>query len=225
MKNIYAKTFANLFALIVVMALALFAPAGTVRYWQAWVYLAIYIVATVLITLYLIRRDPALLERRNAGGPMRERQAKQKVFNLFASIGFVALMIVPALDRRFGWSSVAAPIVIAGDVLTAAGLWLIFLVFRANTFASATIELAESQEVISTGPYALVRHPMYASGLLFLIGTPLALGSYWGLVAVAFTTLFLVLRLLDEEKFLASNLPGYVEYQRKVHHHLVPYMW
>ena len=144
---------------------------------------------------------------------------------LFASIGFIALLVVPALDYRFRWSEVPLPGVIAGDLLVAIGFYFIFLVYRENTFTSATIEVAENQKVISTGPYAVVRHPMYASALLYLIGTPLALGSYWGLVALAFMTPFLIWRLFDEERFLAKNLPGYTEYQEKVQHRLLPYVW
>jgi protein-S-isoprenylcysteine O-methyltransferase Ste14 len=144
---------------------------------------------------------------------------------LFASSGFIALLVVPALDYRFGWSAVPLSVVTAGNILVAIGFYLIFLVYKENTFTSATIEIVENQKVVSTGPYALVRHPMYASALLYLIGTPLALGSYWGLLALVFMMSFLTWRLLDEEKFLAMNLPGYVEYQEKVRHRLVPYVW
>jgi protein-S-isoprenylcysteine O-methyltransferase Ste14 len=225
MKSLYAKTLVSLVALTVVMGLLLFVPAGTIRYWQAWVYLAIFTGASLLTSLYLIKKDPALLRRRLSGGPMAERETTQKIIMLFASIGFIALLVVPALDHRFGWSVVPLSVVAAGDTLVAIGFYFIFLVYKENTYTSATIEVAENQKVISTGPYALVRHPMYASALLYLIGTPLALGSYWGLLALAFMMSFLIWRLVDEEKFLAKNLPGYVEYQKKVQHHLVPYVW
>jgi protein-S-isoprenylcysteine O-methyltransferase Ste14 len=225
MKNLYAKTFVSLVALTVVMGLLLFSPAGTMHYWQAWVYLAIFTAASGLTSLYLIRKDPALLMRRMRGGPTAEKETTQKIIMLFASAGFIALLVVPALDYRFGWSAVPLAVVAAGDVLVAIGFYFIFLVYKENTFTSAPIEVAENQKVISTGPYALVRHPMYASALLYLIGTPLALGSYWGLLALAFMVSFLVWRLVEEEKFLAKNLPGYVEYQKQVQHHLVPYLW
>jgi protein-S-isoprenylcysteine O-methyltransferase Ste14 len=132
---------------------------------------------------------------------------------------------VPALDHRFGWSAVPSGVVAAGDALVAIGLACIVLVYRENTFTSATIELAEHQRVVSTGPYALVRHPMYASGLLYVIGTPLALGSSWGLVPLAAMAPLLLWRLLDEERFLAAKLPGYVEYMRRVRSRLVPFVW
>jgi protein-S-isoprenylcysteine O-methyltransferase Ste14 len=225
MKSLKARAGLALAVLTVVMGLLLFVPAGTVHYWQAWVYLAIFTSASVLTTLYLMRKDPALLERRMSGGPMAEKRATQKVIMLGTSIGFIALLVVPALDRRFGWSAVPPGVVVAGDVFVAVGFYLVSLVYRENTFTSATIEVAENQKVISTGPYAIVRHPMYASASLYLLGTPLALGSYWGLVPIAAMMPFLIWRLFDEERFLARNLPGYTEYQKGVRHRLVPFVW
>jgi protein-S-isoprenylcysteine O-methyltransferase Ste14 len=146
----------------------------------------------------------------------------QKIIMLFASIGFIASLVVPALDHRFMWSSVPRFAVIAGDLLTAVGFYLIFLVYKENSFTSATIEIGEDQRVVSTGPYAFVRHPMYAGGLLLFIGSPVALGSYWGLLAFVAALPALVWRLLDEERFLAKNLPGYVEYCAKVRWRLIP---
>jgi protein-S-isoprenylcysteine O-methyltransferase Ste14 len=225
MKNLYTKALLSLVALAVSMGLLLFAPAGTAQYWQAWLYLGIFTGASLLTTLYLIKNDPALLKRRMTGGPTAEKETTQKIIMLFASIGFIGLLVVPALDHRFGWSMAPFPVVIAGETLVAIGFYFIFLVYRENTFTSATIEVAKDQKVISTGPYALVRHPMYASAFLYLIGTPLALGSYWGLLALLFMISVLIWRLFDEEKFLAKNLPGYREYQKQVQHRLVPYVW
>jgi protein-S-isoprenylcysteine O-methyltransferase Ste14 len=225
MKSLNAKAWFALAVVAVVMGLLLFVPAGTVEYWQAWGYLSIFTGASALITLYLMRKDPALLERRMSGGPMAEKQPVQKLIMLCVSVGFIALLVVPALDHRFEWSTVPLGGVVAGDVLVAVGLGLVFLVYRENTFTSATIEVAEKQKVISTGPYAIVRHPMYASASLYLLGTPLALGSYWGFVPIAAMMPFLIWRLLDEERFLARNLPGYTEYQKRVRHRLVPSVW
>jgi protein-S-isoprenylcysteine O-methyltransferase Ste14 len=225
MKSLNAKAWFALAVVAVVMGLLLFVPAGTVEYWQAWAYLSIFTGASALITLYLMRNDPALLERRMSGGPMAEKQPVQKLIMLCVSVGFIALLVVPALDHRFEWSTVPLGGVVAGDVLVAVGLGLVFLVYRENTFTSATIEVAEKQKVISTGPYAIVRHPMYASASLYLLGTPLALGSYWGFVPIAAMMPFLIWRLLDEERFLARNLPGYTEYQKRVRHRLVPSVW
>jgi len=225
MGRLWAKTILSLVALAAAMGLMLFVPAGTVHYWQACTFLAVFVGASLLISLYLLRRDPALLQRRLKGGPTAEKQTAQKIIMAFASTGFVSLLVVPALDHRFGWSRVPAGIAIAGEVLILIGFYFTLLVYKENTFTSAIIEVAENQVVISTGPYALVRHPMYSSAILYLIGMPLALGSYWGLVGLLFMVPSLIWRLLDEERFLAKNLSGYVQYQQKVAYRLVPYVW
>jgi protein-S-isoprenylcysteine O-methyltransferase Ste14 len=220
--NLNTKAWLALIVLAFVMAAVLIVSAGTLHYWQAWVYLAVFFGASIFHTLYLMKHDPMLLQRRLKGGPTAERERTQRIIMLGTSIGFTALLVVPGLDHRFQWSLVPLPIVIAGNALVAAGCYIIFLVFRENTFTSATIEIASDQKVISTGPYAWVRHPMYAGGLLYLLGMPLALGSYWGFLALVATMPFLLWRLFDEEKFLVKNLSGYSEYMRRVQWRLVP---
>jgi protein-S-isoprenylcysteine O-methyltransferase Ste14 len=153
---------------------------------------------------------------------MAEKRAIQKIIVLCAAIPAIATFIVPALDRRSGWSNVPSWLSIVGDLLIIVGMWMVFRVFKENSFGSSTIEIANDQKVISTGPYAIGRHPMYASAAMYFMGMSLALGSYWGLIASVLTILGLVWRLLDEEKFLAENLPGYTEYCAKVHWHLIP---
>jgi protein-S-isoprenylcysteine O-methyltransferase Ste14 len=222
MSNLNLKAWLWLIYLALVMALLLFAPAGTLRYWQAWVYLVVFFAISALTTLDLMKNDPALLRRRMRGGPGAEKEASQKIIMLFALIGFDALLVVPALDRRFHWSDMPVPIVIAGDLLTIAGFAIIFLVYRENSFASATIEVAPDQRVIATGPYAIVRHPMYAGALLYLLAMPLALGSWWALLIVATLAPFIVWRLIDEERFLAARLPGYAQYRAKIRWRLIP---
>jgi protein-S-isoprenylcysteine O-methyltransferase Ste14 len=207
------------------MALLLMLTAGSTRYWQGWVYLAVFGGASIVATADLIRRDPALLERRMRGGPTAETRTAQRIIMAVVSLGFIALLVVPALDYRFGWSRVPTGVVWLGNLLVLVGFALIMRVYRENTYTAATVQVAEGQTVISTGPYALVRHPMYASALLYLIGTPLALGSYWGLVPFALIVPGLIWRLLDEENMLAQQLPGYTEYQRKVRRHLLPGIW
>jgi len=223
--NLNARAWRALAILVLAMGLILFVPAGSLRYWQGWVYLAIFITASAFTTLDLLNRDRALLERRMKGGPTAETRPAQKVIMLFVSIGFVALLVVPALDYRFGWTFVPLLVVVAGDVLVAIGMFLIFLVYRVNTYTAATVQVAEGQKVISTGPYAIVRHPMYASGSLFLAGMPLALGSYWGFVPTAVMAPFLIWRLLDEERLLTKSLPGYTGYRERVRYRLVPFVW
>jgi protein-S-isoprenylcysteine O-methyltransferase Ste14 len=220
-----ARAWLALAILAGVMCALLFGTAGTTRYWQAWVYVSIFVGASVLTTLYLIKNDRALLARRMRGGPMFEKEGTQRIIMVFTSLGFSALLVVPALDHRFGWSTVSVGAVVLGDILVAIGFYFIFLVYRENTFTAATIEVATGQKVIATGPYAVVRHPMYASGSLYMFGTPLALGSYWGFLALAAMMPFLLWRLLDEERILTRDLPGYAEYRQRVRHRLVPMVW
>jgi len=219
------KAFRGLLFLLLVMVALLFIPAGTLDYWQAWTFLAVYFVSSLAITLYLIKNDPKLLERRMSAGPTAEKETTQKIIMLFASLGFIGLIIFPALDHRFAWSHVPPYAALAGDVLVVLGWLAIFFVFKENTFTSATIELAPDQKVISTGPYAFVRHPMYAGGIVMLLGVPIALGSWWGLLVIVGMMPALIWRLFDEEKFLARNLQGYVEYQKKVQYRLIPLIW
>ena len=225
MRALHRKAFISLALLVLAMALLLFGAAGTLRYWQAWLFLATYSAVSFALTLYLIKRDPALLARRMRGGPFAEREPTQKIIMSFASLGFIALLVLPAVDHRLGWSDMSPAIAIAGDLLMLLGWLGIFLVFRENSFASATIEQAGDQRVISSGPYFWIRHPMYGAGFLLLLGIPIALGSWWGML-VAFAILpALIWRLLDEERFLAQNLPEYAKYQSRVRHRLLPLLW
>jgi protein-S-isoprenylcysteine O-methyltransferase Ste14 len=220
--NLDTKVWLGLVFLAVATGLLLFLTAGTVRYWQAWAYLAVYFGASFFVTRYRVEKDPALLKPRSGSGPTTEKEKPQQVITIFVSAGCIASLVVPALDHRFGWSSLPVYAIIAGDVLTVLCFYVMFLVFKANTFASAAIGFVEEQKVFSIGPFAFVRHPMYAGGLLLLVGAPLALGSYWGLLALVAVLPALVWRLLGEEKFLANNLPGYVEYCTKVRWRMIP---
>jgi protein-S-isoprenylcysteine O-methyltransferase Ste14 len=207
------------------MAALLFVPAGTLDYWQAYVFMAVFVGGATAITVYLAIKDPKLLERRMNVGPTAEKEPTQKVIMVFALLGFIALLVVPALDRRFMWSSVPPRVSVIGDLLVALGFLLVYFVIRENSYAASTIQVAEGQTVISTGPYAVVRHPMYAGVLPLLIGTPVALGSWWGLFTLILFMPALIWRLLDEERFLHKNLPGYTQYTQKVRYRLVPFVW
>jgi len=211
-----------LVALALVMGALIFAAAGDLRFWQGWAFLAVFFAASALITQYLIANDPALLQRRVKGGPTAETEPAQRLIMVCMSLGFVALIVVPGLDHRFGWSQAPAIVALTGDALIAVGFFIVFLVFKANSFASSTVGVAEGQSLVSTGPYAVVRHPMYAGALIYLLGTPLALGSYWGLAVLAVMTPILIWRLVDEERVLDERLPGYSDYKRKVHYRLLP---
>jgi protein-S-isoprenylcysteine O-methyltransferase Ste14 len=225
MNALHQKAIGGLLSLVLVMAALLFITAGTLDYWQAWTFMAVYFVASVAITLYLMKNDPELLRRRMSGGPGAEKEPTQKIIMSFASVGFIGLLVIPALDHRLAWSHMPLYVALAGDVFVVLGWIAIFFVFRENSYSSATIELAPDQKVISTGLYGWVRHPMYAGGLVMLLGMPLALGSWWGVLVFIAIIPALIWRLLDEEKFLARNLPGYVEYQSRVRYRLLPLVW
>lgn len=205
----------------VVIGFGLFLLAGTIHYWQGCVFLGIAAIANVLITLF-ITKNPILLEGRVKVGPAAEKRTVQKIAITCVMLPGMATFIVSALDRRFGWSNMPFWLSLAGDFLILIGMWMVFRTFTENSFASATIKIATEQKVISTGPYAIVRNPMYASAVLFIPGAALALGSFWGLLPAMLTILGLVWRLLDEEKFLAQSLPGYKEYCAKVRWRLIP---
>ena len=219
------KTLASLAALILVMGAIIFAAAGTTDYWQAWLFLACYFAASLVVSFWLARNDTALLERRMRGGPFAEGERSQKIIMAITSLGFVALLVVPGLDRRFGWSSMPGSVAILGDLLLLLGWLGILAVFRANSYAAATIQVTSGQTVISIGPYALVRHPMYAAALLMLLGIPIALGSWWGALVLLALIPALGWRLIDEERLLLRDLDGYAEYRRKVRWRLIPYIW
>lgn len=225
MTTLNRRAFAGLAQLVVTLALLLFLPAWTLRYWQAWVFLAVFTGCVSAVTLYLMKNDPQLLERRVDAGPTAEKQTRQKVIQALASLTFVSIFLLASFDHRLGWSTVPLGVVIVGDSLVALGLGLVFLVFRANTFTSATIEVASEQRVITTGPYAVVRHPMYVGGIVMLLGVPLALGSWWALATVIPIAAVIVWRLIEEEKFLAANLAGYPAYREKVRYRLLPFVW
>ena len=214
-----------LLVLLVVMGAVLFVSAWTFNYWQAWVFLSVFGLSSLAVTVYLMKNDPKLLERRMHGGPTAEKELSQKIIMSAASIGFAAILIVPALGHRWHWSAVPPYAVIAGNILIVLGWTIILFVFRENTFTSATIEVVADQRVVSTGPYAVVRHPMYSGSLLYFLGIPIALGSWWGLLVGILMMPVFVLRLFDEEKLLARNLPGYSEYMDRVKYRLVPFVW
>jgi protein-S-isoprenylcysteine O-methyltransferase Ste14 len=225
MNNLKTKAFGGVLAVLIAMGVLLFLAAGTLNYWQAWVFLAVFGVAGLAIIVYLMKEDPQLLERRMSGGPTAEKRISQKIIMSISSLGFAALLVVPGLDHRFGWSSVPPYVIITGDVLFVVGWIIIFFVFKENTFTSSTIEVAADQHVISTGPYAIVRHPMYSGSLLYMLAMPIALGSWWGLLVILLMMPVNLWRIFDEENLLKKDLAGYTQYTQKVRYRLVPYLW
>ncbi len=225
MRDPIIKIILGFLYLIAMMGAALFVPAWTFHYWQAWNYLLIFNLSCALITVYLWKNNPPLFERRMRGRIRDEKEKNQKLIRLFMMISFFLLLIIPAIDHRRGWTTVPLSVEIAGSVVSALGFYIFFVVLKANSFASSTVEKSPDQRVISTGPYAIVRHPMYSGALVLFLGTPLALGSWTGLLMLIPSTIGVLLRLIAEETFLDLNLPGYREYRQKVRYRLIPYLW
>lgn len=210
---------------VAAFAMLLFVPAGTVNYWQGWALLVVFSVTSLVPTLYLARRYPDALERRTHAGVKAETRPIQKVVIAGTFLAFAAMLVVPALDYRFGWSHVPAWLSAFGDVLVAAGLGLAMFVVVQNQYASANITVEDGQPLVSTGLYGVVRHPMYFGNVILMIGIALALGSYWALLLVVVGVLLMVVRILDEEKMLTEQLDGYRDYTQKVRYRLVPLIW
>src|SRR5262245_52900631 len=210
----------------IALGVLLFVPAGTLNYWEAWVFIVVFLTSANAIGVYLSLKDPELLERRKQFGPAAEQSKAQKAIISFAIFANIALLIFCGLDHRFGWSPPPPPLVsLAGDALVALGFLIDYYVFRENSYGASNIQAFEGQQVIATGPYALVRHPMYVGVLVMVVGVPLALGSLWGLAVLALTTPILIWRILDEEQLLKKDLPGYTEYTQQVRYRLVPHVW
>lgn len=203
----------------------LFLSAGTLNYWQAWVFLVVFAISTWTPGIYLLRTNPVALQRRTAGGPTAETRMVQKIAMGGLWFSLAALIVVSALDRRFGWSQLPPGLCLVGDVLVAVGLIVWTLVVIQNSYAGSTIRVETGQTVVSTGLYGLVRHPMYTANVIVMAGIPLALGSYWGLVLLIPGVTVIMLRIRDEEKLLREELNGYREYTGNVRYRLVPYMW
>ena len=220
-----ARSWRRLAGFMLFLAVLIFLPAGRLDYWQGWVYLGLFGACCALTTASLLKHDPALVARRLEIGPKAEREPAQKRIQLFATICLILLYIVSALDYRQAWSFVPMSVVLIGDLLTVLGFAVMYRVFRENSFAAATVTLSEGQHVISSGPYARVRHPMYAGALLLILGTPLALGSWWGLAVFIPSVAILVARLRDEEQFLLRNLAFYGDYCSRVRFRLLPGLW
>ncbi len=225
MNNLIILTIRTFLIGAIVLGVLLFLPAWTLTYWQAWVFIVVFMGSANAIGVYLTLKDPELLERRKKGGPAAEQNMAQKIIISIALIGWVILLVLCGLDHRFTWSAVSLPVSLVGNVLIMLGFLIDFFVFKENSYGASTIETFEDQKVISTGLYALVRHPMYMGVLFMMIGVPLALGSWWGLTVLVLILPVLIWRILDEEKLLKKDLPGYREYAQKVRYRLVPYLW
>lgn len=214
--------FVRFLIFIPLLSAMFFLPAGTFDYWEVWLYLTVLLIPMVLGLIYLLRNDPELLERRMR---MREKEASQKLIIRLGSLYYLLIFLIPGFDKRFGWSNVPDVVVIVADVLVLLGYGIFFLVLRENRYASRVIEVEQGQEVISSGPYAIVRHPMYLGVSLMYILSPLALGSYWGTIPALLIIPLLVARIRNEESVLGRELKGYKEYMQKTKYRLIPCIW
>lgn len=226
MDNLYSRAIRATVGGFVCMFAVIFIPAWTLDYWQGWAFFLTLSISTTLCTIYLALHDKKLLESRMRMGPRAEKTSAQKTITAIGSLIFIPATVIIVFDHRFAWSpAVPAYISILGDALGALGILLYFFVIKENRYAAATIDVVEGQTVVSTGPYAIVRHPMYTGAIVVLIGMPLALGSWWGLLFVPLFVTGFAWRLVNEEKFLQENLEGYAQYMHKVRYRLVPYIW
>ncbi len=204
------------------VALLTMVPAGA-GFWQGWLYWIVFSLCSLGITLYFLQHDPGLVERR-----LRERTEKeesQKAVRALLSAVMILLFALSGIDHRFGWSHVPAVIAVIADAIVVLGFATIFMTFKANSHAGAIIDVTPGQRVVSTGPYALVRHPMYLGASLLLLATPFALGSLWAIIWAVIAVGGLVWRLLEEERYLSQHLPGYDDYRRFTRYRLVPFVW
>jgi protein-S-isoprenylcysteine O-methyltransferase Ste14 len=210
---------------LVAFGVILFLPAGTLNYWQAWVFLAVFTVATIVPTIYLYRTDPAALQRRMHAGPRAETRPAQKIIITASFVDLFVMMAVSGFDHRMGWSTVPVWVCVLGNVLVVAGLGIAMVVIAQNGYAASTVTVETGQQVVSGGVYRFIRHPMYVGSLIMIFGVSLALGSYWGLLLVIPSVVVIVLRILDEEKLLTEELAGYPEYTQRVRYRLMPNVW
>jgi len=209
-------------AAVFVLGGMFFLPAGTILYWEAWAFMVVLFIPVSVFAAYLLKYNPALLERRLK---RIEKEPQQKRIIAVSTMVLLAAFLLPGFDKRFGWSSVPIWLVIVADVIVLLGYLLFVLTLRENEYASRTVEVEQQQRVITTGPYSFVRHPLYLAVTLIYGFSPLALGSYWALIPVALFLVVLVARILNEEKVLLRDLDGYADYCMAVRYRLIPGIW
>lgn len=197
-------------------------PAGTAAFWQVWVYVGILFGAMTLVFIYLLNKDPELLERRMR---TREKEAEQRLIIKLGSLCYLLVFLIPGFDRRFGWSDVPVAAVVVADILVLLGYGLFVRVLRVNSYASRVVEVEKGQQVITTGPYAIVRHPMYVAIIVMFVSTPVALGSWWAMLPALLLIIVLIARIRNEEEVLSRELAGYSEYAQRTRFRLIPDVW
>jgi len=221
-KDLLIKTLIRFVIVLFLMAAVIFIPAGTLKYINGWLFMLVIFIPMTFAFVYLYNNDPELLRKRIN---FKERQANQRKYQKLATPLYFSTIIVSGLDFRFGWSKVPFWLVIISLIIILCGYLMFFEVLRENSYASRTIQIQAGQKVIDTGLYSLVRHPMYLSVLIMYLFYPLALGSYYALIPALSMPVFLVYRIKDEEKFLMDELPGYIDYRKRVKYRLLPFIW
>jgi protein-S-isoprenylcysteine O-methyltransferase Ste14 len=225
LRKLRNRSYVSIGIIGLVLAAILFLSAGTFQYWQAWLYIVLFTLACFVATADRLKHDPQLVERRRKGGPRAESRGAQKWIQSFSTFGVLSLYLVAGFEQRWGSLQVPPLLSLVGDTLVLMGFYIFLATVRANTYAASTVQVEAAQKVIETGPYAWVRHPMYAGVAPLLLGSPLALNSYWGLVPAAATVGCMILRLFDEERMLQKELPGYVDYMKRVRYRWIPRIW
>jgi protein-S-isoprenylcysteine O-methyltransferase Ste14 len=222
LKSLKKKLAIRFFLFPLILSLFLFLPAGTFNYWQVYLYFVVLMGPLIFVVRYFLKNDPEFLVHRMT---MKEKEREQKKIISISNVVFFIGFLVPGFDRRFGWSDIPASVVIAADILVVVSYLFIVYVFKTNRYASRVIEVQKGQTVVSTGPYSIVRHPMYSGMFVLIFATPIALGSYWAVVPFLLTPVTFVFRILNEEKVLSEQLTGYKEYCNTVRYRLIPYVW
>ena len=204
------------------VGLLLFLSAGSLSYSGGWLLIGLLFGPMLIAGLVMFVKNPAFLEKRLDA---KEKQATQKGVLALSGLMFVASFVLAGLDWRFGWSRMPVPVIIVASVLFLAAYGLYAEVMRENAYLSRTIQVEEGQKVVDTGLYGIVRHPMYSATVLLFPAMPLVLGSWYALIPMAFYPVIIIVRLLDEEKLLTRELPGYEAYKKKVKYRLIPFIW
>lgn len=224
LRSVIVQGVLNFLIGVIVIGAVLSLIAWTFDYWQAWVFAILFNLGTASQGIYLFIKDPELLERRKQVAP-EDESTTERFLIIFGLLSLICLIIFSAIDYRFGWSYISVFVTLVGDSLIILSFIFYYFVFMENSFAASSIRTFEGQSVISTGLYAIIRHPKYVGDIILIAGIPLALGSWWGLTFLLVTIPSLAWRILDEEKLLKKNLPDYSEYMKEVHFRLLPYIW
>lgn len=222
MKSLKKTVICRFSLLFIALGAVYFLTAGTFKYWEAWAYMITIFIPMIIFLGYMFRHDPKFLERRMK---IKEKRKKQKLIVTLGTLPILLAFILPGFDERFGWSDISLSITIMGIVLVFLSYLMILYVFKTNSYAARVVEVEKEQKVITSGPYARVRHPMYVGVIIMYIASPVALGSYWALIPALSIIPVIVARIEDEEKELQESLEGYKEYIQKVKHKLLPGIW